>query len=362
MIIAVDGYELNNKFTGVGRYLYNLIKHLAEIDKNNEYVLILKEESEKSKSLVNIKKVILPSDKGYTFWQNFILKKEAEKKRYDILFAVNYFLPFFWNKKSILTVHDISWKTKPEDYSLRDRIIKEIKSRYSFKRAELIFTVSEFSKRELIKYYKIPPEKVRAVHSGVEEGFKKSSEDEIIEFKKKYGLSGSTIIGFIGSMFKRRNIKELIKGYELTKKDIPELKLFLVGKNYYKDDIGYLLKKGEVIWKERLEEKEINNFYSSIDLFVYLSSYEGFGFPPLEALKCGTTPLLLKSSSLEEVFKGIALFIEEASPMVIKNKIMDYFKNKNRYDSDIFNNFKKRENYFSWKRAAEEYLKQIKSL
>ncbi len=362
MKIAIDGYELNKKFTGVGRYLYNLIKCLSEIDKENEYTLFLKESSEKSDNLNNVNKKILPSDKGYTYWQNFLLKKEFEKNNYDLLFATNYFLPFFFKGKSVLTVHDISWKTIPEDYSLRDRFIKEVKSRYSFKKTDLIFTVSGFSRDELIKYYKINQDKIIPIHSGVEDKFTRSGKTRILKFREKYGLGDSKIIGFIGSMFPRRSIKELIKGFIIAKQKTDNPKLFIVGKNYYREDINQLLRADGVIWKERLDESEINDFYSSLELFAYISKYEGFGFPPLESLKCGTTPLLLKSSSLKEIFEDTALFIDNPDHRVIGEKIMDYFENKQQYDKRIFGKFKEKEKYFSWKRVAIDYLNIINSV
>jgi glycosyltransferase involved in cell wall biosynthesis len=362
MKIAVDGYELNKNFTGVGRYLYNLIKHLVEIDKDNEYTIFLKERTEKSDNLDNINKMILNTNKGYTYWQNFILKKEFEKNNYDILFATNYFLPFFLKGKSILTVHDISWKTIPEDYCLKDRFIKEIKSRYSFKKTDLIFTVSRFSKDELIKYYNVNHKKIKPIHSGVEEKFKRADKTRIKIFKEKYGIENSEIIGFIGSMFPRRSIKELVLGYKIAKQKIKNLKLFIVGKNYYKEDIGKLLREEGVIWKERLEENEINDFYSSLELFVYLSKYEGFGFPPLEALKCGTIPFLLKTSSLKEVFKDMAIFTEEPIPEKISEKINSYFSNQDAIKKDILTEFNTKSDYFSWKRVAENYLENINRL
>jgi len=359
MRIAIDGYELNKKFTGVGRYIYNLFGTLSKIDKKNKYTIFLKENSKKANDLKNIKKQLIDSDRGYTYWQNLILRKHIKKGNFDLFFATNYCLPFFYKGKSVLTVHDISWKTLPDNYSYRERIIKHIKSLYSLKKTDLIFTVSEFSKQELIKYYKIKPEKIISIHSGLEDSIKESSKKSIKSFKKKYNIENAKTIGFLGSLFKRRHIKELVKAFKIASKQTKNLKLFIVGKNYYEKKFEENLMDKNIIWKKRIPESEINAFYSSLDLFTFLSDYEGFGFPPLEALNCSTVPLLLSSSSLKEIYKDIAVFIETPKVKIITNKLLYFFKNQKNIESNIFGIFSKKRRYFSWERTAKEYLKYI---
>jgi len=111
-----------------------------------------------------------------------------------------------------------------------------------------------------------------------------------------------------------------------------------------------------------LEDSEINAFYSSLNLFAYISEYEGFGFPPLEALKCGTPSLLLESSSLKEIYQDIAIFIDNPKKETIKNSILNYFRNEDENKKSILNKFKEKENYFKWERAAREYLLEIKKI
>ncbi len=361
MRIAVDAYEINKNYTGVGRYTFDLISALVKIDKENEYTLFFKENSELSNSLKEVNKIFLPSEKGYTYWQNFLLNPMLKKGNFDLFFATNYSLPIFFKGKSALTVHDISWKVLKDDYSSKERILKEIKSRLSFKKASLIFTVSEFTKDEVVKYYKANPDKIVAIHSAINNKFHRAKEDEILEFKKKYSIKGEKFIGFLGSLFKRRHIKELIKAFNKLRKTDNEISLVIFGKIYDSGVKEFINSEG-IFWNERIEDKYINAFYSSLNLFVYISDYEGFGFPPLEALKCGTPSLLLKGSSLEEIYKKIALFVEKPSSELIYEKLKEFFSNEENYRETIFSEFKEREDYFTWERAAKEYLKHIKKL
>jgi len=361
MRIAVDAYEINRNYTGVGRYTFDLINALTKIDKENEYTLFFKESSELSSSLKEVNKIFLPSEKGYTHWQNFILNPELKKGNFDLFFATNYSLPIFFKGKSVLTVHDISWKVLKNDYSLKERILKEIKSVISFKKASLIFTVSEFTKDEVVKYYKTGPNKIIAIHSAINDKFHRADEDEISDFKKRYLIQGEKLIGFLGSLFKRRHIKELIEVFKKLRKTENKFSLILFGK-IYDSEVKELINSEGIFWNERIEDKYINAFYSSLNLFVYISEYEGFGFPPLEALKCGIPSLLLKSSSLKEIYEKIALFVENPSPEMIYEKLKEFFSNEKKYRDTIFSEFKKRENYFTWERAAKEYLENIKRL
>ncbi len=359
--IAVDGYEINKNYTGVGRYTFDLLTSMVELDKDIEYTLFLKEESELSGQLKGVKKIVLPSEKGYTNWQNTKLIRELVKGKFDLFFGTNYSLPFFHRGKSVLTVHDISWKVLKDDYSFKERLLKEIKSRISFNKASLIFTVSKFTKNEIVKYYGISEEKIAPIHSAINERFKRVENDRINDFKEKMGIKERKLIGFLGSIFKRRHVKELAEAFKNIRRADNDFALLLIGK-IYDNTVIPLLNNPGIYWKERIDDTDINSFYSALDLFVYLSEYEGFGFPPLEALKCETPSLLLNSSSLKELYEDISIFIDKPDIKIIESSILNFFKEKEKNRENILKKFKERENYFKWERAAKEYLSKIKEL
>jgi len=356
MKIAIDGYELHKSFTGVGRYLHNLLEAILKVDEVNKYTIFLKENSSLLNDFDNLNIKVLKSNRSHTRWQNTNLLDALNQGNFDLFFSPNHSIPLFYKKRSFLTIHDPSWKTMKDDYSFKERVIRDIKTKISIKKAEKVFTVSEFSRTETLKFYKIKENDIIAIHSGVEPTFKKSSDKEILLFKKKFGLDPKkTTIGFLGSMFKRRHIKELIEVFNELKKDIP-LQMILIGNDYYKGELDTLLKSNSIIWKNRIDEKDINDFYSSLDIFVYLSDYEGFGFPPLEALKCETISMLLNTSSLKEVFKDIAFFIDDTSTKTIGDSIRYILNNYSDIKNKINKNFETKDSYYTWERAAKKYL------
>jgi len=355
--IAIDGFELDGNFTGVGRYLKNLLNAILRTDKENSYTLFKKNNNDPFKKN-NLKVISLPSSLSYARWQNGKLIKALNGENFDLFFSPNHTIPLFYKGRSFMTVHDVSWKGVPKDFSLKEKFSRGLRTNISLRKCEKIFTVSEYSKKETIRFYKTPPEKIVPILSGIEDDFQRVSQKRINEFREKYGLSNGFSIGFLGSMFKRRHIPDLIKAFFILKGEF-KIKLFLVG-NIFDNKVKKFLKEKEIIHIDRINEEEIKSFYSSMDIFAYLSEYEGFGFPPLESLMCGTIPLLLRSSSLEEVFKDIAVFIQNPSPETIAKNISEIILKKEYFNDKIFGKFNERKNYFSWDRVAKEYLKHFK--
>lgn len=353
MKIAIDGFEIDGNFTGVGRYLRNLLDGILKFDKKNSYTLFKRGETDPFQK-DNLKIVTLPSSKSHTRWQNTDLLRSLKNEQFDLFFSPNHTVPLFYKGRSFMTVHDVSWRGVPRDFSWKERFSRDIRTRISLKKCEKIFTVSDYSKMEMIRFYKTPSEKIIPIHSGIEKSFFRETEEQINTFKNKYDLTGYLSIGFLGSMFKRRHIMELIDAFNILKKNF-KIKLFLIGQIFDKKVEKYF-NDPAIIHIKRIPEKEINSFYSSIDLFAYLSEYEGFGFPPLESLMCGTVPLLLRSSSLKEIFNDIALFVDKPDPDIISKKAAGFLTNKEDYNKIIFMGFEKTRDLFSWDRVAKDYL------
>lgn len=358
MRIAIDGYDLTRQSTGVGRYLRNLLPEILKADSQNRYHLFLREDIDLFDQFVNLEKMVIPDANGYSFWQNGPLRKALHGGGYGLLFAASNQLPFFYSGKSVLAIHDVAWRAIPGDFSFKERTGKDWKCRWSLKRAERIYTDAEFTKKELIHYYRVPADKIQAIPLAIESSFQREPNAKIAAFKQQYGLSGKKIIGFLGSIFGRRHIRELIKAFgQLREKH--DLALIIVGRNFAGREMTDLLRQEGIIWLEWLPEEQLNLFYSALDLFVYISSYEGFGFPPLEALACGTISLLLPSSSLQEMYHDLALFVASPEPGQVASAIDHFLENQTPITEKIRDAWQKRKDYFSWPRVAADYLKTL---
>lgn len=363
MKIALDGYELGREAKGVGRVIHNLLLLLPDLLQEDQFLLYTKEEIGLS-SRFRVEEIVLPGRGGYLRWQNGPLKKALKKANPDLLIATNYVLPVSCPWDSILFVHDLSVISHPEWYSGKYAFARRYLVGRSIKRARVVVVSAAFVESEILKFFKVARNKIKLIRYAVEEKFQRAPETEMRRWREEKGLAGKKTIGFLGSIFKRRHIPELIRAVERLREEFPEAVLYLVGEDFgvLEGRDGSLLKGQEWIrWEKSVPENDLPVFYSTLDAFAYLSEHEGFGFPPLEALACGTLPVLLEGSSLSEIFNGLAVMVktpqEEEVAFALRAALTDEKTRAMRLAE-----FGRRRPQFSWMAAARELAGAIEGM
>lgn len=362
MKIAVDCYEVVEYSTGVGRVIDNILASLIDILTEYNFFVFTREYIKKY-SEKNIKQFVIPSHKGYFRWQNGPFVKKLREIEPDLLIASNYTLPFFNKWKSIVFEHDISFVTHPEWFSKKEALMRKYLVKRSLKKSTSIVTVSEFSKNEIVKNFNINPEKIEVFLHGVEDKFQRSQENDIYKWKEQKGLKDKKIIGYLGSIFNRRNVPLLVESIDLIRKELPETILYVVGKDltHPPQNIAQVLNRDWIKWDTAIKDVELPLFYSSIDAFAYLSEYEGFGLPPLEALACGTVPVLLNKTSLKEVYMDMAVMVDSPDVYGVKEALITAIKDEGRKNA-VLSRFSENRPRFSWPKIAKEFSLIIESL
>jgi len=360
--IAVDCYEVTEYATGVGRVMDNILRNLLCLLPEDTFFILARENIQRY-SRNQATQHIIPSKKGYVRWQNGPFIKRLKKINPDLLIASNYTLPFFNKWNSILLVYDVSMIAHPEWYSKKVALTRKFLLERSLKKSILIITPSEFTKKQIIKFFKIKPEKVKVIYCGVEDTFMRNPARSIVTWKEKKGLTNKKIIGYLGSIFTRRNMPLLVEAVNLIRKEFPETVLYVIGKDmtHPPQNIARLLDKDWVKWEMFIPENELPLFYSAIDVFAYLSEYEGFGLPPLEALSCGAIPVLLNKSSFQEIYKDMAIMVDNPEVVEIKQALRKAITDE-RAKLEILNRFYQKRPQFSWQRAAWEFSSIIQNL
>ena len=355
MKIAVDCYEAGTRATGVGRSIENIISNLAGRMPESEFFILGREPIPALLS-PNIVQNTLSPDRGYFRWQNGLFRRNLKKIQPDILIASNYTLPVFCAWKSLLIVHDVSFASHPEWFSRKEVLKRKFLVQRSVSRAEIVVVDSESSKGELMKHFDIDPGKICVVYLGVDEGFQRSVPSQIDDWKKNRRLEGKRSIGFLGSIFNRRHIPVLVQAVERLRETDPQVALHIVGKDMTcpPQDISHLLNRDWILWEQGLAEEEIPLFYSSIEAFAYISEYEGFGLPPMEALACGTVPVLLNKSSLGEIYTGMSVLVEEPEVSLVAKALQSVLTDK-KMRQGVLDAFDQRRAQFSWDRVAKAY-------
>jgi glycosyltransferase involved in cell wall biosynthesis len=348
MRIGIDCHTLEKTKTGVARYLANLL----EVWKNEKSVEFVFYSTENVKNPLNIKSTAL--------YYNFSLPQKAKKDKIDILFLPFYMRPFFCKVPTAVAIHDISYIVHPEWFDFYHRLAYGILTNRAIKKSKTIFTCSNYTKNEILKYYKINHEKIHVVPLAADEKFvSEKNNDKIQKVKNKYNLNKKYLF-CAGTIFNRRHVLELIEAFKLILKIFPDYQLFISGGNATNpyQDIDKIIEKIPQIKKvDYVDEEDLLYLYQGSEIFVYLSEYEGFGLPPLEAMACGVPVLTTKMTSLGEVLGDYPVAINNPGDIhEIEGKITQILNDEN-LKKNMIDKGLERAKLFSWRKTAEETYK-----
>lgn len=326
--IGIDAHNLEGDRAGVGRYLENLLMEwgkMPEVKEQVEFVLYFRGDIPADSFLDNpsfTKKSlrILPRA-SFLLYFLVMLPYRAWRDKIDVLFFPGYMIPWTYRGRAVLVSHDISFERFPHLFTLRYRLPYRFWGRYGAKMAQAIIAVSRFSKKEIVELYRVNPDKVFVVPNGRDARFVKKSEAEISFAKDKLGIRGEFVF-FYGQIFNRRNVDKLILGFEKIAKEFPHLQLLVVGKNKTQKpfipidgmalEVNNRLGRKAVIRREFIESNEdLIALCSGATVGAYLSTYEGFGLPPLEFLACGTPVLAPDMTALSDTLERKQVVIED---------------------------------------------------
>jgi glycosyltransferase involved in cell wall biosynthesis len=363
MKIAADGYELGQGARGVGRVILNFLPRLAGLMPEDSFIVYTKEEAGRDR-LPGVAEVVLPWQDGYLRWLNGPLRRALQTDKPDIFIASNYVLPLFYSGPAVLIEHDVSAVAHPEWYPRKYALTRKLLVSRSLKRASAVVVPSEFTRREILSHFDIPGSKILTIGWGVEDAFRAQPRDLVDRWKDVLGLAGKRLVGFLGSIFRRRHVPELVRAVGRLRRELPDLAVHIVGENLggldrsESDEIRAL---PWVRWDAALREEDLALFYSSLDAFAYLSEYEGFGFPPLEAMACGTPTVVLDRTSLAEVFRGLAVMVDSVEEDGVASGLRSALTDASSRDALVRNLHAARER-FSWPRAAAELARLLSAL
>jgi glycosyltransferase involved in cell wall biosynthesis len=271
--------------------------------------------------------------------------------------------------KSIVFIYDISFISHREFVEPGNQIFLEEQVQKSVKRASKIITISTNSRREIIDHFGVSADDVVICYPRIDTRvFYRRSQNEVAKVKAKYGIFDKYIL-FVGNLEPRKNLKGLLLAYEkLPKKVKQEYSLLLVGASGWLNDEIH-----EVIIRMRINgdrviqptkyvgDSDLPALYSGASVFAYVSLYEGFGIPPVEAMACGTPVVCSNNSSLPEAVGNAARLVDAKSVNQIKDGMLEVLEDKKLQKKMISNGYKQVEKY-SKNDSAEIFLNVIESI
>jgi glycosyltransferase involved in cell wall biosynthesis len=314
MKILIDArlYGLEN--AGLGRYLVNLIDELANIDKKNNYVLLLRKKYFKELSVPENWKKVLADFRHYSFIEQTKLPKIISKYKPTIIHFPHFNVPLFFKGKYIVTIHDILMhKQKGRQATTLPAplyYLKRIGYNRVFKKAvcgsEKIIVPSRFVKKELIDYYGVEKEKIVVTYEGADTGIVSKGKKENVF--KKYNISSSYFI-YAGNAYPHKNLKRVVEATVLLNKEVNEKVLFLMtsARNVFTEKLKKVIKEIKAEKYVKLlgfvPDHDLGVLFKHSTAFVFPSLSEGFGLPGMEAIQAGTLVLASDIPVFREVYK-----------------------------------------------------------
>jgi glycosyltransferase involved in cell wall biosynthesis len=366
--------------TGVEEYVINLLFNIFEIDKNNEYILFFNS-WKKSKfdfswidkyPNVTLKTFKFPNKiLNFFFWYFDWPKIDKLVGGADIVFMPNIIFGSVSNDAKIfLTVHDLSFEEHSEYFSLKRKLWHFfINAKKVCQKAEKIIAVSQSTADDLVRIYKIDRKKINLIYSGCFENLDviDRNSSRLIEIKKKYSLPYKFILYF-GTVEPRKNIVGLVRAYNLfqkkaidnNEKNLSDFNLIIAGERGWLNEkifseINNSPYNNKIKVINSVKDEDRKYLYNLASLLVYPSFFEGFGFPPIEAMKCGVPVVCSNNSSLPEVVGDAAVLIDSDRSEEIYQAMREVLR-KTEFRSFLVEKGLKKSSFFKWEKTARKVI------
>ena len=320
MKIGFDAKRLFCNATGLGNYSRTLVHNLADAHPEHDYFLYTTKinSSLPVASFLDKKRFTIKQSTALlkAYWRSFGIVRQLEKDGIELYHGLSHELPFGIHKtaiKTVVTIHDLIFKVYPNTYKPIDRWLYDWKFRYSCQHADKIIAISEHTKRDIVHYYGIQPDKIEVLYQACNALYYNNEQKKTNVFEE-YSIPESYFI-YVGTIQERKNLKLLINAYRHLP-DAFKLPLVVVGngKKYRQEALQLAEKMGlskRIIWIRNLESNHcLQELYRKAQLLVYPSFYEGFGLPVAEALLSQTPVITANTSSLPEAGGAHTLYVE----------------------------------------------------
>jgi len=329
MKIAFDAKRFFHNTSGLGNYSRDLVRILATYFPENEYILLNKNKSERTKDILDFPNVNFVETSKGNFSRQLKMGKDAQNQGADIFHGLSGELPLKWDQKpikKIVTIHDLIFVRYPEYYSFFDRKIHFWKFKKAADSADKIIAISEQTKQDIIDFLKVPESKIEVIYQGCHKAFKEDQAQEFIEkTKEKFNLPERFVLN-VGTIEERKNLLNTAKALKDT--DIP---LVVIGKKtkYFKKVENFVQQnKIKAYFLEGVSMDELAVIYKLADIFIYPSFFEGFGIPVIEALFSKTAVITSNTSCLPEAGGPDSVYIDPKNPFDIQAKIKFLWQNE----------------------------------
>jgi glycosyltransferase involved in cell wall biosynthesis len=318
MRIGIDARELCGHPTGVGRHLAGLLGAWAGSAEAAKHSFFLYAHHSVAEPLPSNAALRVLAGGGGTRWEQTTLPRAAAQDDLDVFFAPAYTAPLLFKVPTVLLVHDLSFISHPEWFRRREGLRRRLLTRWSSAAARTVLTVSEFARDEIVARFGLSPSGVRCVYPGIT-SFRPSAlpAEGALRAAAAHGTQREHLVLYAGSIFNRRHVPDLIRAFKQVVRSRAEARLEIVGDNrtYPHQDLEAVVAaeglQDRVVIRSYIPDQALADLYGRARAFAFLSEYEGFGHPPLEAMASGVPPLLMDTAVSREVCDDAAVYVRQ---------------------------------------------------
>jgi glycosyltransferase involved in cell wall biosynthesis len=356
--IAIDARKLRDY--GIGTYVRNLLRQLGRQQSAHEFVVLCREaDCEMVEDCGPRFRAVVETSGSYSIAEQFAVPMDLRREAVDLFHAPHYVLPALTPCRSVVTIHDC----------IHLRFPQYLPSRlgYAYARAQMwtathkaarVMTVSEASKRDILRYFRVPESRIDVIYNAIDDRFWLEPDvEEVNRVRERYRLTDPFVL-YAGNIKPHKNLERLIEAFHLMRHADPGLKdvqLLIIG-----DEISKYATLRRAVHRHKLHkhvrffgfvsDQTLAALYRLANVFVFPSLYEGFGLPPLEAMASGTPVITSNVSSLPEVVGDAALMIDPYDPAAIADAMARVLTNID-LRVDLQGRGLARAREFSWERS-----------
>ncbi|MFH1938298.1 MAG: glycosyltransferase family 1 protein [Patescibacteria group bacterium] len=362
--IGIDARLYGPKQTGPGRYVQKLIQNLEKIDLDNQYIVFLRKENwnEYQPKNKNFKKVLADCH-WYTLKEQILMPFKIRQAKVDLMHFPHFNVPVFCFKPFVVTIHDLILKRFPtrrvsalEPFSYWFKNLAYHLVIYSaVKRSKKIIAISNYTKKDILKYFSIDSKKIKVIYEGVPDSPRTVIENDVLGTRTSFlGRSlDKPYLLYVGNAYPHKNLERLIVAFDGLNKN--GMQLVLAGR------LDYFYKKIQkrfsgfknIVFTDFILDKDLPILYQNASLYIFPSLCEGFGLPPLEAMSYQVPVVCSKATCLPEILGQAAIYFNPEDIEDMKKKIKLVLEDKELQEKLKLEGNKRIKKY-SWVRMAKE--------
>lgn len=362
-------YLIPGKVGGSEIYVRNLVKWLPRAGRGNEFVVYANRESagvfEEVPGVVKVERCSVSASNrpARILYEQAVLPLLAAKDRLDAMLSAGMTGPFVCPVPSFTMIYDLQHVNQPQNFGRLYLLFLRSIIYMSAKRSDAVLTLSEKSKRDILKHYNMAPGRVDVTYLASDRAsFSKKSAEETARVRKKYSLPASFVL-YIASSLPHKNYERLLEAFKTVKGRHRDIRLVLIGARDYghgviRSKIEELGLAEDVVFLGWLPFEDIPSIYSAASLFVFPSLHEGFGIPVLEAMACGVPVVCSRIEPLDEVAGSAARLVDPLDSSSIAQGMLDVLEGRELRERLVSDGLA-RSAVFSWEKTARDTLKAI---